>query len=209
MSRLAGTPAKHESSVPYLRTGPPKEARDGARTAAQRPLKVGLAPSGGAWNPKRSILLSDLHPLCESRNIEFFSLQRGAEASRLGPVFPSWRITDLEDGPADIARTAAAILGLDLVISVDTMIAHLAGALAKPVWTLLPYAADWRWLTKREDRPWYPTMRIFRQGPDRTWNTPVRRLVNELARLSHRVSSEATASRTDAKAQIPRKEAPI
>jgi hypothetical protein len=95
--------------------------------------------------------------------LRFYSLQVGkniADIERLG-----WqdRLIDLSDRITDFADTAALIEQLDLVISVDTAVAHLAGALAKPVWLLLPYAPDWRWLLDRDDSPWYPTMRLFRQ----------------------------------------------
>jgi ADP-heptose:LPS heptosyltransferase len=127
--------------------------------------------------------LDDLRPLFELRGVDLFSLQRGPEAAELRSSEIGWRITDLERGPASPMRTAGAIRDLDLVVSVDTMIAHLAGALGVPVWALLPYAADWRWLTGRDDSPWYPTMRLFRQGPERAWDQPVRRMCSELARL--------------------------
>ena len=76
----------------------------------------------------------------------------------------------------DFSDTAALIANLDLVISVDTAVAHLAGALAKPVWVLLPFVPDWRWLLDRDDSPWYPTMRLFRQDESRTWDNVIARV---------------------------------
>jgi ADP-heptose:LPS heptosyltransferase len=80
----------------------------------------------------------------------------------------------------DIAATAADICQLDLVVTVDTMVAHLAGALGKPVWTLLPYRADWRWMIYRADSPWYPTMRLFRQSSPGDWSTVIAEVAAEL-----------------------------
>jgi ADP-heptose:LPS heptosyltransferase len=81
----------------------------------------------------------------------------------------------------DFAETAAAVENLDLVIAVDTAVAHLAGALGKPVWTLLPFAPDWRWLLGRDDSPWYPTMRLFRQSKPRDWAGVIKRVRKALA----------------------------
>jgi hypothetical protein len=80
----------------------------------------------------------------------------------------------------DFSDTAAIIMSLDLVISVDTAVAHLAGALGKPVWTLLPFAPDWRWMLNRDDSPWYPTMRLFRQPSPGDWESVISRVHNEL-----------------------------
>jgi ADP-heptose:LPS heptosyltransferase len=84
----------------------------------------------------------------------------------------------------DFAETAAAIMALDLVISVDTSVAHLAGALGKPVWLLLPYAPDWRWLEARSDSPWYPTARLFRQTSSRRWESVVAEVAQALRALA-------------------------
>jgi ADP-heptose:LPS heptosyltransferase len=91
-------------------------------------------------------------------------------------------IVDLADGLTDFAETAAAIAELDLVISVDSAVAHLAGALAKPVWVMLPHVPDWRWLVGREDSPWYPTVRLFRQPGRGDWEAVVARLAEALVR---------------------------
>jgi ADP-heptose:LPS heptosyltransferase len=84
----------------------------------------------------------------------------------------------------NFADTAALIANLDLVVSVDTSIAHLAGALAKPVWVLLPYIPDWRWLLDRDDTPWYPTARLFRQDETRQWERVIARVHTALRELS-------------------------
>jgi ADP-heptose:LPS heptosyltransferase len=82
--------------------------------------------------------------------------------------------------------TTAAVAEMDLVITVDTAVGHLAGALAKPVWTLIPYAPDWRWMTDRQDTPWYPTMRLFRQAQRHQWPPVISRVTEELRRYSSR-----------------------
>jgi ADP-heptose:LPS heptosyltransferase len=89
-------------------------------------------------------------------------------------------LTDPTPQIADFTETSNVIAGLDLVITVDTAVAHLAGAMGKPVWVLLPFVADWRWLQNRLDTPWYPTMRLFRQRLPRDWETPVREIVAAL-----------------------------
>jgi hypothetical protein len=98
----------------------------------------------------------------------FFSLQMGGIGGQ-GQSFADGRVTDLTPAIGDMADTAALIEQLDLVIAVDTAVAHLAGALGKPVWVMLPTDPDWRWMLGREDSPWYPTMRLFRQARQGEW----------------------------------------
>ena len=86
------------------------------------------------------------------------------------------KLTDYTADITDFADTAALIANLDVVLSVDTSVAHLAGALGRPVWTLLPFAPDWRWMLKREDSPWYPSMRLFRQATAGNWSEVIERV---------------------------------
>jgi ADP-heptose:LPS heptosyltransferase len=97
-------------------------------------------------------------------------------------------MTDWTTELADYADTAALVSNLDLVISVDTSVAHLAGAMGRPVWVLLPFNNDWRWMTERQDSPWYPTMRLFRQERGGDWTDPIDRIVEALSRFKPRVS---------------------
>jgi hypothetical protein len=90
------------------------------------------------------------------------------------------RLVDYTDEIQDFSDTAALIENLDLVISVDTAVAHLAGAMGKPVWTLLPFSPDWRWMLNREDSPWYPTMRLFRQPSHGDWESVINNVLKEL-----------------------------
>jgi ADP-heptose:LPS heptosyltransferase len=129
--------------------------------------------------------LMQFRVLVDIPQLALFSLQRGSQAAQLLTPPPGMRITNLEDNKNDITDTAAIIMNLDLVLSVDTMIAHLAGALAKPVWTLIPFSWEWRYLTDRHDTPWYPTMRLFRQPRPKDWEPPleeVRKALSETLR---------------------------
>jgi hypothetical protein len=120
--------------------------------------------------PNRSCPLSVFMSLQTVPGVTLFSLQSGDAAVEL-QVFPrSLRPVDLTDGIVDMADTAAIISHLDLIISIDTAVAHLSGAMGKPVWILIPRMADWRWMLEREDSPWYPTMRLFRQKSAGDWS---------------------------------------
>jgi ADP-heptose:LPS heptosyltransferase len=111
--------------------------------------------------------------------IAWFSLQQGGPASQLAAARGAQDIVPLPGG-TPLVDTAALIGELDLIITVDTSIAHLAGALARPAWVLLPFAPDWRWELGREDSPWYPTLRLFRQSRPRDWPSVIARVKAEL-----------------------------
>lgn len=172
------------ADVPYLRVPP------SARTQAVEMItrhtdvwRVGLVWAGGTHNPNdhnRSLKLEQFNDLFSIAGTKLFSLQKGKAAAQLG-LIPPGSITDLSPYLGDFADTAAAIQALDLVISVDTAVAHVAGALAKPVWTLIPFAPDWRWMLGREDSLWYPTMRLFRQPAPGDWSSVVARVTAQLA----------------------------
>ncbi len=135
-------------------------------------LKVGIVWSGGHLykrNASRSCPLTYFQQLLQIPQLAFYSLQKGITQTELQELGWSSLVTDLNDQLQDMADTAAAIAQLDLVITVDTSVAHLAGSLGKPVWTLLSYLPDWRWMLHREDSPWYPTMRLFRQSQPGDW----------------------------------------
>ena len=158
------------AQVPYLSA--PREAEEKAAALAwpTAGLRVGLAWAGAPGNSKdrnRSIPLALLKPLFGLENVHFFSLQMGAGVEQLVEVQAA--ITDLAPATRDFADTAAQMAHLDLVITVDTAVAHMAGALARPTWVLLSYATDWRWLLDRADSPWYPTTRLFRQPKLGDW----------------------------------------
>ncbi|HEY7944692.1 MAG TPA: DUF5672 family protein [Casimicrobiaceae bacterium] len=162
-----------------------REAARAAVAATAGRFRVGLAWAGSKAHGNdrnRSCPLDALAPLFEIGGIAWFSLQQG-EATRQGATTPSGERLAWLAADAPLAFTASLIAELDLVISVDTSIAHLAGALARPVWTMLPFAPDWRWLLGRDDSPWYPTMRLFRQPRPRDWNAVARRMAGELRAL--------------------------
>ncbi len=148
-------------------------------------LKVGLAWASNTKNriaAARSIPFSALLPLASLAGVRWFSLQLG-EAREVGPAMDAaFPLTGLLSEDDTMDATAALVEKLDLVITADTSIAHLAGALGKPVWTLLPFAADWRWLRRGTTTPWYPTMRLFRQGRRGDWVGVISQLCEELQR---------------------------
>jgi ADP-heptose:LPS heptosyltransferase len=136
--------------------------------------------------------LETLAPLGAVSGIRFYSLQKGDAARQALHAPPGLEVIDLSDELRDFADTAAALAGMDLVISVDTAVAHLAGAMAKPAWTLLKFAPDWRWLLGRDDCPWYPTMRLFRQREPGNWRPPVAAVAAALREFS---AARATSQR--------------
>lgn len=176
--------------LPYLAAEPALVEAWAARMAAGAGLRVGLVWKG---NPRfendgeRSLSsLHELAPLAGIPGLRFYSLQKGAgeaEASDPGRPFP---IVDLGSRIADFTDTAAIIANLDLVISVDTAAAHLAGALGKPCWVLLPdYQTDWRWLAGRDDSPWYPgVVRLFRQPAGGGWSPVIAAVAAALGRFA-------------------------
>ena len=158
------------AATPYLFPAPARIAR-WARTLAQPAgtVKIGLVWSGDvrhAEDYKRSMSFSQIAPLLDRANVQFYSLQVGAPAAQ---IEPRGNLTNVALDLTDFTETAAAIQNLDLVISVDTSVAHLAGALNKPVWIVMPPAKDWRWLKNRSDSPWYPSARLFRQHKSGEW----------------------------------------
>ncbi len=152
-------------SAPYLSVPPEMAPAWGELIATAPGLRVGIVWAGTTIG---AVDLRLLQPLWEIAGISWFSLQvgeRSGDTASLDDV----AIADLSPWLTDFAETAAAVCQLDLVISIDTSIAHLAGALARPTWVLLPYNSDWRWLLRREDSPWYPTARLFRQSKPGDW----------------------------------------
>jgi tetratricopeptide (TPR) repeat protein len=160
--------------VPYLFVPEEAKKKAGGLPWPATGLRVGLVWAGSPTHFKdrfRSIPLALLEPLLRLQGAHFFSLQVGAAAAQLATTGSV--LTDLGPEIEDMADTAALIAQLDLVIAADTSVAHLAGALGKPVWVLLPFAPDWRWLLNREDSPWYAVMRLFRQSTLGDWTSVV------------------------------------
>jgi tetratricopeptide (TPR) repeat protein len=174
------------NAVPYLKVQPENQASWKARVKNDGRLKVGLvwagSPRAKISDDLRTRGLDVFAPLGQMPNVRFFSLQKGPESNLARP--PGLEMTDFTRDLNDFADTAALIENLDLVISVDTSVAHLAGALAKPVWVLIPFSSDFRWLMDRTDSPWYPTMRLFRQKQRNDWQGVVAEMADALMEAS-------------------------
>jgi len=166
--RLGLTVETIPARVPYLAV--PEGAADFSDLASAPGIKVGVVWSGSksrADNRARSFKPQDLWPI---EGASLFSLQKGDAAAEASDMVDFGRMTDLGPRLGDFADTAAAIAALDLVISVDTAVAHLAGALGKPVWIVLPHPTSaFLWMTGRDDTPWYPSARLFRQAKAGDW----------------------------------------
>jgi hypothetical protein len=163
------------SSVPYLQALPADVEKWRERLEHSPRPRIGLAWSGRSAHKNdhnRSISLIALLPLLNV-GATFVSLQKDVRPGDAKVLGQRPDILDYGEALNDFSDAAALIANLDLVISVDTSVAHLAGALAKPVWALLPYVPDWRWLLDREDSPWYPTARLFRQDETRAWGNVI------------------------------------
>ena len=176
------------AQVPYLKVPGQAEAAAGSLQWPDEGLRVGLVWSGNgkyAEDRLRSIHFSRFKPLLDVSGARFFSLQMGPVTSQLAELDAP--VIDLQPAINDMADTAALITHLDLILTVDTSVAHLAGALAKPTWVLLPFAPDWRWLTERKDSAWYPTVRLFRQPRPGDWQSLMERVRIELSELAEGV----------------------
>jgi tetratricopeptide (TPR) repeat protein len=194
-TELATVPA----AVPYLRVDP-LAVEEWRRRLARPGLKVGLVWAGRPEHERdrhRSLALAQLAPLAAVGGVAFFALQKGVAVGEVAHAPHGLEIEVLDPLLGDFADTAAAIMALDLVISVDTSVAHLAGALGKPVWLLLPFVPDWRWLETRRDSPWYPTARLFRQTEWRRWESVVEAVTEALKAMAVGVA-EAPAPRLSA-----------
>jgi len=161
------------AGVPYVHVEPALLKRD-------ERLRVGLIWESGDWDTRRSIPFSEIQRLADVPGIEWHILQRE-------PLRAGWDgkfgVISGGDNPLDDARIMRS---LDLVISVDTMTAHLSGALGQKTWTFLPAEADWRWMLNRSDSPWYPTMRLFRQREERQWPQVIDDVASELRKQAQK-----------------------
>ena len=176
---LDTVPAK----IPYLFPCPELTQRWQAELSMDQGFKVGIAWQG---NPKhkrdrfRSIPLRQFRPLAEVPGVRLISLQQGPGTDQLTGISETFSVLKIGPAPEKAQRTfcdtAAIIQGLDLIITVDTAIAHLAGALGVPVWVALPLIPDWRWMRDRDDTPWYPSMRLYRQSAMNHWDDVIRRM---------------------------------
>lgn len=165
----------------------PQQERERVRVALgpREASRVGVVWCAGEWNPSRSIPFAEFRALLRVPGVAFWSLQGGAERSL-------WTgANDASCCGEGILALAAAIAEMDLVITVDTLAAHLAGALGVPCWLLLQERADWRWMVRREDSPWYPSLRLRRQTAGEGWKGLVQRTVSDLQMWAERQAREA------------------
>ncbi len=174
------------SEVPYL---PRVNEASGPQLGPSKRPRIGLVWSGNpnhSNDRNRSLPFRELLPLLDGVEAEFVSLQKNARPEDEELLQQRGDVLDLGPELRDFSATAAVVEQLDLVISVDTSVVHLAGGLGRPLWILLPYIPDWRWLLDRDDSPWYPTARLFRQTATRDWAEVVARvreaLVDRIAR---------------------------
>jgi hypothetical protein len=151
-----------------------------------RQINIGLAWSGSpnyALDYRRSIKTQSLAPLASVPGVNWISLQKRDGTAETANASMPLQLLDWTDELNDFADTAALIAELDLVITVDTAVNHLSASMGKPTWSLLMFAPDFRWQRDREDSPWYSTVKLFRQPATGDWDTPIRRVIEELARL--------------------------
>ena len=176
------------ADVPYITVDP--DIAQSWRRKIQRDeseLKIGLAWAGGHTESTlrdRSCSLDMFSFLGKLNGIIFYSLQKGEPAKHSKKLTVGMKLIDYSEELRDFSDTTALIKNLDLVISVDTAVAHLAGALGKPVWTLLSFSPDWRWMLNQEDSPWYPTMKLFRQTAMGDWKSVIAQVAEELRLLT-------------------------
>jgi len=174
------------ADVPYL-CADPVRVEHWAERFSRSLFNVGIVWGGRPTGPKevlslqhRSCALKHFAPLAGVGGVALYGLQQGPPAAQVDQLPERFLVSNLADQFDDLAETAAVIENLDLVISIDTSVAHLAGAMGRPVWVLLKSDADWRWLLDRQDSPWYPTMRLFRQSRPGDWNDVFSRVTGEL-----------------------------
>ena len=174
-------------TVPYFASCPVRSQfwREWIGGDASR-LRVGLVWAGRTSNFQqrmRALHLRQLLPVLRVPGVDFISLQMDRVAGQIMEIREASGVRDPSGHVSNFADTASLIAQLDLVISIDTAVAHLAGAMGRPVWTLLPFAPDWRWFLEREDSPWYPTMRLYRQERLGEWDPVIARIRDQLQSL--------------------------
>jgi tetratricopeptide (TPR) repeat protein len=183
--------------VPYVRVDE-EEVRAARQRWTGTGLRVGIAWAGNPQyrsDEQRSMPLLALLPLAGVPGITWFSLQMGTACGQMRTVGERFPLIDASSTSRDLAETAALVATLDLVITVDTAMAHLAGAMGVPLWVVLPHLADWRWMEERADCPWYPAARLFRQPAPGDWASAVERMRGELERwISGRMGDEGAGA---------------
>ncbi len=189
------------SAESYLTADPEKSEAWRQRFTAEPGFKVGIVWAGNAGfvnDHLRTTTLESFAPLKDAPNVRLYSLQKGDPAQQAQNPPEGMTLIDLADELHDYGDTAAAIANLDLVISVDTSVAHLAGALGKPVWTLIPSVPEWRWLRHGDTTDWYPTMRLFRARTFGGWREQVQEVAEALNQLVNGNGAAESATKSAA-----------
>ncbi len=179
-------PKDFATKRPYLRADP-RRVETWERGLPRSTFRVGLAWQGSKSDPERWIRLAELAPLGRIPGVTLIALQKKDGLDQLAGIPDDMHVVtlgpDFDAGPDAFMDTAAVMMSLDLVISIDTGVAHLAGALGRPLWIMLKRVPEWRWLLDRADSPWYPTARLFRQRKTGEWGPVIEDVAGELARL--------------------------
>ena len=181
---LETTPQSIPGKVPFLVPDPGLVEQWRQNLAHPTKMKIGIA-----WgcNPKplptRACPLENWAPLGKVPSVSFYVLQKGEPAKQAATPPEGLKLVDLTFGLDDFADTAALIANLDLIISVDTSVAHVAGGMGKPVWVLIPLVSDWRWMLGRTDSPWYPTLKLYRQEQAGDWPGVMRQVEQDLRKV--------------------------
>ena len=188
--------------IPYIRADA-KAVSDVSQQLGPKPaLRVGLVWAGKCRpdaihrriDQRRSFELSVYEPLFDVSGVQFFSLQKGVSIATASGATKRPRLVDYPADARDFFDIVPLMANLDLIISVDTSVPHLAGAMGKPVWLLSRYDGCWRWLINREDSPWYPTMRIFHQPSPGDWGSVIDRVRGALETLVNRAATNVSTA---------------
>lgn len=189
LPRLAGTRTDTiPAPIPYLRADPARATRWAERLDGLVPRGFGRIGVIWAGRPthnndrNRSAQLGDFSPLANVAGIALLALQKGPKTGQAGTYYGRAPLINIGAEIDDYDDTMAILDNLDLLVTVDTSVAHLAGAMGRPVWIMVPRAPDWRWLLDRPDTPWYPSVRLFRQQTVRRWDDVARSIADELAK---------------------------
>lgn len=197
------------AEVPYIRACPTKaeywrtrysqiENRESRTENRDTDFKVGIVWAGSSTHEKdryRSCTLKCFVPLTKIEGVRLYGLQKGEAAAQMDELAETMPVINISNEFEDFADTAAAIENLDIVVSVDTAVLHLAGAMGKPVWALLSFSPDWRWMLNRRDSPWYPTMKLFRQEKRGQWEPVFQRVAEELRMMAAKSQKSKVGSR--------------
>jgi Tfp pilus assembly protein PilF len=207
LPRLAGTRLETiPAAIPYAQADPAKVAYWRERLSGLAPphhYRIGIIWAGRPTHHNdrnRSTALSTFGPLADLPGVALISLQKGPAQAQIGSYWGRAPLFNLGPELRDFGDTLAVLECLDRLVTVDTSVGHLAGAMGKEAWIMLPYAPDWRWLLDRSDSPWYPTLRLFRQGPDRSWQPVMARIADEIG-TAVRARGGASGQAADPKVQ--------